>query len=353
MRIKFFITAISLAAFLTACASIYYEGPESDHFDGVRFFLPGNENPRDFGDFWEWQRNRDQGPWPEWVDNTDADAPPERVEGSKLRVSFIGHATVFIQTQGLNILTDPTWSERASPFGFAGPKRVNAPGVDFEDLPPIDAVIISHNHYDHMDLETLKRLAAHSNPRVIVPLGNAKTIRGYNRDIQVEEYDWDEAAIINDDVTIHHEPIQHWSARGVRDRDKALWTAHVIRTPGGDIYFAGDTGYGAQYFQGTAQKFGPPRLAILPIGAYLPEWFMAWPHMSPRDALRAHADLGATFSLAHHFNTFPLADDGYNVALDEFKKQREDAGVGEDIFRALAPGQVWWVPEVEVRTAER
>lgn len=353
MRFRPF-SIVGLLAVIAACATVYYAGPESDHFDGDRFFNPGKPNPRTFGDFLDWQRNRDQGPWPEWVDNEDEDKPPERVDGPRLRVSFIGHATVLLQTNGLNILTDPQWSERASPFGFAGPKRVNAPGVALEDLPPIDAVIISHNHYDHLDVETLSRLAKHSNPRVIVPLGNAKTIYRYDRDVQVEEHDWGEAALFGEGVSIHLEPMQHWSARGLGDRDKALWSAYVIRTPSGDIYFAGDTGYGeGDYFRATARRFGPPRLAILPIGAYLPEWFMNYPHMNPRDALNAHKDLGAAFSLAHHFNTFPLADDGYDVALTEFRTQRAQAGVDDEEFRALAPGQVWWVPGIKVETAGR
>ena len=339
---------------LAACATVYYDGPVSDHFDGREFFNPGKPMTRDMGDFWKWQRTREQGFWPEWVDNDAEDSPPERVDGTRLRVSFIGHATVLLQTAGVNILTDPTWSERASPFGFAGPKRVNAPGVAFEDLPPIDGVVISHNHYDHMDLETLSRLVDHSNPRVIVPLGNAKTIRRYDSDIRVEEYDWGEPVSLSGDVTIDLEPLQHWSMRGLSDYNKALWAAYVIQTPGGDIYFAGDTGYGnGDYFRATAEKFGGPRLAILPIGAYLPEWFMTYPHMNPRDALKSHDDLGAAYSLAHHFNTFPMADDGYNVALEEFKTQRAAAGVGEDIFRALNPGEVWWVPAVDVQQASR
>jgi L-ascorbate metabolism protein UlaG (beta-lactamase superfamily) len=334
------------AALLTACATVYYSGPESDHFDGVRFFLPGAPMERDFGDFLKWQRTRDKGAWPEWVENVFADTPPPRIANDDLRVSFVGHATVLIQTAGLNILTDPTWSERASPFGFAGPKRVNAPGIAFEDLPPIDAVVISHNHYDHLDLDTLSRLAAHSGPRVIVPLGNARTIVNHDTDIAVEEYDWGEYASLSDEVTVHLAPLQHWSARGLGDRNKALWAAFIIQAPGGSIYFAGDTGYGdGQLFRAAARDYGTPRLAILPIGAYLPEWFMAYPHMNPRDAIKAHSDLGAAYSLAHHFNTFPLADDGYDVALTEFIAQRAAAGVGEGMFRALAPGEVWVVPE--------
>ncbi len=351
-RLRIF--ALGLIGLLVACATVYYDGPESDHFDGVHFFNPGKPQPRSFGDFLSWQRNRDQGFWPDWVDNESEDTPPERVDGIRLRVSFIGHATVLLQTAGLNILTDPTWSERASPFGFMGPKRVNAPGVEFEKLPPIDAVIISHNHYDHLDLETLSRLSDYSDPRVIVPLGNARTIRRHDRDIRVEEYDWGDPVALSDAVTIDLEPMQHWSQRTLSDNNRALWAAYVIQTPGGDIYFAGDTGYGnGDYFRATAKKFGGPRLAILPIGAYLPEWFMNYPHMNPRDAIKAHGDLDAAFSLAHHFNTFPMADDGYNVALEEFKTQRTAADVDEGIFRALDPGKVWWVPQVEVKTAGR
>ena len=223
--------------------------------------------------------------------------------------------------------------------------------MDFDKLPLIDAMIISQNHYHHLDLEILSRLANQFSPRVIVPLGNAKTILRYKRDVRVEEYDWGGRLVISDVVSIILEPMQHWSMWGLSDYNRVLWAAYVIQTPGGDIYFAGDTGYGnGDYFRATANKFDAPRLAILPIGAYLPEWFMNYPHMNPRDALKAHGDLGTAFSLAHHFNTFPMADDGYNVALNEFKAQRTAANVDEDIFRALDPGAVWWVPEISVQT---
>src|SRR6516225_9249242 len=181
---------------MTARMSRYYNGPKSDHFDGERFFDPHGEPPRSRRDLLRWpvdRRRRDgKAKWPTWAPSRYADRPPARVEGAALRISYVGHASILIQTAGVNILLDPVWSKRVSPFRFVGPKRVNDPGIAFADLPPIDVVLVSHAHYDHLDVATLSQLAAAHRPRIVAPLGNDTIMRNHDASIAVEGYDWDQ-----------------------------------------------------------------------------------------------------------------------------------------------------------------
>ena len=209
--------------------------------------------------------------WPARAPSPYADRPPARVEGAGLRVSFVGHASWLIQTAGLNILLDPVWSQRASPFRFAGPKRVNDPGIAFEDLPPIDVVLVSHAHYDHLDVATLSRLAAAHRPRVIAPLGNDTIMRNHDPKIAAKAYDWHDRLEIGSRVSVTLVPTRHWSARSLSDRNMSLWASFVIAAPAGRIYFVGDSSYGdGHHFRDVRERHGPFRLAILPIGAYEP-----------------------------------------------------------------------------------
>jgi L-ascorbate metabolism protein UlaG (beta-lactamase superfamily) len=320
-----------------------YAGPVSDHFDGERFFDPDGVPPKPLGDLLRWQfgRGRQRQAWPEWAPSPHADTPPARVAGDKVRLSFVGHASWLIQTAGLNILIDPVWSARASPFGFAGPKRVNNPGIAFDALPPIDVALVSHGHYDHLDLATLSRLAVKFSPRTITPLGNDVTMRSADDAIKTEPFDWHDRVELGNGVAVTLVPTRHWSARGLFDRNKALWASFVLETPAGKIYIVCDSGYGeGAHFRRVGQRHGPLRLAILPIGAYEPRWFMQDQHMNPSDAIKALADCGAEQALAHHHGTFQLTDEaidapvaGLHAALDEAKIPRERFGV-------LKPGQV-------------
>lgn len=322
----------------------YYQGKPSDHFDGVRFFDPELNFKKSFFEVLKWHLTRKPCPWPDKVPNHPFDVPPARVMGSDLRVSCVGHVTFLIQTHGLNILTDPVWSERASPFSFLGPKRVIAPGIQFEDLPPIDMVWVSHNHYDHLDLVTLDLLWKKHKPRMIVPLGNDTIIKNHNSAIAVEAYDWGDQVIINDDLKLHIEPMQHWSARGLLDRNKALWAALNIETSSGNIYFIGDSGYGeGRYFKSAKEKFGTFRLALLPMGAYEPRWFMKYAHMNPEDMVRAHIDLGEPLTVPSHYDVFKLTDEPRGDALVNLDKAKKLLSVGQKI-KILEPGQFWLVP---------
>jgi L-ascorbate metabolism protein UlaG (beta-lactamase superfamily) len=326
----------------------YYQGPRSDHFNGRRFFNPGGINPPGFRALLKWQTS-DRGPkWPMPYPSPFAgNRPAERVSGSGLRVTMIGHASLLIQTQGLNILTDPVWSLRVSPFSFIGPKRHNPPGIAFAELPPIDLVLVTHNHYDHLDLATLKMLSARDQPRIITPLGNDIVIAKVAAAADITVVDWGGEVWLTDDVTIHAEPCHHWSARGSRDRRMALWAAFVIQTSAGNIYHIGDTGFhdGINYRR-VAAKHGGFRLANLPIGAYEPQWFMKPQHQNPAEAVAGMQLANAAHAVGHHWGTFKLTDEWVEAPPTALAEALDEAGISPDRFRALRPGETFDVPEM-------
>ena len=319
-----------------------YAGPPSDHFDGTYFFDPDGSPPKKFSELLRWQLNRQRAEWPERAPSGFSDAPPQQVEGVKVRFSYVGHASWLIQTAGLNILVDPVWSERASPFMFIGPKRVNDPGIDFGKLPPIDVVLVTHGHYDHLDVRTLSRLAAKFSPRVITPLGNDVTMKSNDPNIRAEAFDWHERVEIAKDVAVTLVPTRHWSARGLFDRNKVLWASFVLETPAGKLYLVGDSGYGdGRHFRRVRDAHGPLRMALLPIGAYEPRWFMRDQHMNPNDAVKALADCGAQQALAHHNGTFQLTDEAIDAPVKDLAIALDAANVPREKFVALKPGQVF------------
>ena len=283
---------------------IYYRGPPSGHFDGARFFNPGASrprpvNPQRFASRWSGERSG----WPERVPVRPA-VPPRRVFGDDMLVTWIGHATVLVQTQGLNILTDPIWSERASPFSFAGPRRVRAPGVRFEHLPRIDLVLVSHNHYDHMDLATLRRLWTRDRPLIVTSLGNDTIIAGGGA--RAVARDWGGRVGVRPGIEVIVERNHHWGSRWLTDRNRALWSAFTVRTPAGNIFFAGDTGWGGGAWAREAARHGPFRLAIIPVGAYEPRSVMAPSHVNPEEAWRVFEALDPVRALGVHWGTFQL-----------------------------------------------
>jgi L-ascorbate metabolism protein UlaG (beta-lactamase superfamily) len=328
----------------------YYSGPVSDHFDGSHFFNPGGVEPGGLRALLKWQfgggGNRSR--WPKAVVSPFLPAKPMvRVDGEDLRITMVGHASMLIQVAGLNILTDPVWSERASPFSFIGPKRVVPPGIRFEDLPPIDLVLVSHNHYDHLDVATLKRLQQDHAPRFVTPLGNETIIRRVIPDAKVITMDWGDRVAINEEVTIDAEPCHHWSARGMGDRRMALWAAFAISTPAGKIYHVGDTGFhdGINY-RAIREKHGGFRLAILPFGAYEPRWFMKGQHQNPDEAVLGMELCKATYVVGHHFGTFQLTDEAIDTPVAALSAALKVHGIAPERFRPLRAGEVFDVPVV-------
>lgn len=301
----------------------------SDHFDGKVF---RNLEPTVNHGLWSvfkmlWSGERKE--WPKWLDAPAGEKPPARVEGAgRLRYTFINHATMLIQVDGLNILTDPIFSERCSPVSFAGPRRVRAPGVELDKLPKIDIILVSHNHYDHMDLASLHRIFDRDRPKIFTGLKNEKLLRGEGF-ATAEEMDWWDARSVGD-VKIHFVPAQHFSSRTPFDRNETLWGGFLLQSSFGNIYFAGDTGYGS-FFKEIAQRFGPMNLSLIPIGAYAPRWFMGPIHLNPDEAVKAHLDLQSKLSVGIHFGTFQLSDESIDdPRLDLEKSMRE---------RLVPPGQ--------------
>ena len=306
------------------------------HFDGKRFYNPDAPQAPGLVDALRWKLTSRPEPSPSFIADVEPSTPPRRVEGSELRATLVNHSTVLLQQRSFNILTDPIWSERASPFSWTGPRRRRKPGVSWEDLPSIDAVLISHNHYDHLDLEALRRLAARGESTFVVPARGAQLLRSENIG-PVHELDWGESLSL-EDLTIHCAPALHFSSRGISDRNMALWCGYVIECQERLVYFAGDTGFGPHFTQ-IRERFGAPHLALLPIGAYEPRWFMSPIHMAPDEAVRAHRILAAQTSIAIHHGTFQLADEG----IDTPKKLLSECAPG-DSFLILNNGQFADIP---------
>ena len=265
------------------------------HFGGKHFYNPEGQQAPGLRDVFRWKLTSRPEPSPGFISDVAQSIPPRRVEGGGLRVTLVNHSTVLLQQPGSNILTDPIWSERASPLSWIGPRRRRKPGVAWAHLPQIDAVLISHNHYDHLDLPTLRRLADRGDSTFIVPAGAGPLLRSQNVG-PTHELDWRESFSLPG-VTVHCVPALHFSSRGSFDRNMTLWCGYVIESQEGRVYFAGDTAFGGHFGQ-IRERFGAPRLALLPIGAYEPRWFMSPMHMSPDEAVRAHGILAAGTSIA-------------------------------------------------------
>ncbi len=332
---------------------VYYRGPVSDHFDGQRFFNPGGDDdtasPAPSGSktsragfIFRYLTGRDGRPdWPDHVDVAQAH-PPARVEGERMLVTWVGHASVLVQTQGLNILTDPVWSDKAGPLGL-GPTRVAAPGIAFDDLPKIDLVLVSHDHYDHLDLATLKRLWARDQPLIISSLGNDSVIAQSGAKAVVR--DWGGSVEVKPGVEVVVTRGHHWTSRWFSDRNRALWSGFVVRLPGGNLYFAGDTGFGDGKWPAEAAAYGPIRLALIPIGAFrFTEGQMAsGSHVGPLDAMRIFERLRAAHAIGIHWGTFRLSYEGYMTPPHMLKAVSQCAGTG-DAFTTIPIGESVEIP---------
>jgi L-ascorbate metabolism protein UlaG (beta-lactamase superfamily) len=309
----------------------------SDHFDGRRFFNPWGSSAKGLLDVLRWKLTSRAEPWPARIVDASAPPPPELGPG-RCSATFLGHASLLWRLPGLTVLTDPIFSRRASPFSWIGPARVRPAAFGLKGLPPLDAVLVSHNHYDHMDLPTLRALAARGASTVVAPLGNGRALRGAGFERIIELDWWESAELAGGRVTLT--PAQHWSSRSPFDRNRALWGGFRMEAGGRSAFFPGDTGYGP-HFKAIQERLGPVDLAALPIGAYEPRWFMASMHMDPFDAVQAHRDLGARASAAMHWGTFRLTDEGIEAPLRRLESARTAAGLAPEAFRVLAHGESW------------
>jgi L-ascorbate metabolism protein UlaG (beta-lactamase superfamily) len=314
-----------------------YKGPVTPHFDGKKFINPGSVRAKGFPDVLRWMMGRKRGLWT-LPSSPAIGARPSAVVENGIHITFVNHSTFLLQVDGVNILTDPVWSERTSPFTFIGPKRMRPPGIHFSDLPRIDLVLLSHNHYDHLDAPTVIKLNETFHPRFIEPLGVGKFLEELGIASKTD-LDWGTSTTFNNDIAIEAVPAQHFSGRGMFDRDATLWCGYVIKTRHGNIYFAGDSGYNTTTFKEIGRQFSP-RVSIIPIGAYKPEWFMSPIHCSPAQAVQIHLDVASKLSIASHFGTFALADDGLDDPLDDLKAALAERGVPENEFIPLKEGSM-------------
>ena len=326
---------------------VYYSGPVSDHYRDGHFFNPDGEQ----GDGGTRRfpvrtavrvfLGKDRAPWPASVPVVPS-TPPARVAGDAMRVTWIGHATVLVQTQGLNILTDPVWSERASPVSFLGPKRVREPGVRFAGLPKIDIVLVSHNHYDHLDLDTLARLWTRDRPLIVTGLGNDTLMR--DRGITAVARDWGQRVPVRPGIDVILERVHHWTSRWMVDRDRALWTGFTVTLPGGNLFFAGDTGPGNRSWPKQAAKDGPYRFALIPIGSFQPREIMGGNHIGPIEAVDVFQALGARQALGIHWGTFELSSEAIDAPPRLLAATLAARHIAPDRFRTTEAGEAWMVP---------
>lgn len=320
-----------------------YTGTVSDHFDGEVFYNPDVTANKGFLDFIQWQFSRDRGEWDEYTETEPGQIIEERIGNGDMLVTFVNHSTFLIQVDDLNILTDPVWADIIGPFDTMGLHRMRDPGILMEDIPEIDIILVSHNHYDHMDITTLKHFADLYNPRIYTPLGN-KVFLEANGIFNVVEMDWWDESQYNQEVTIACVPAQHFSRRGINDHNKTLWAGFVMLLPSGKLFFAGDTGF-SEHFQQIYESYGNMRLSLLPIGAYKPEWFMHTMHISPDEAFEVHKILNSLTSIGMHFGTFPLGDDGQYEAVNRIAElvENTDEGINNQ-FWTLDFGENRYIP---------
>ncbi|TPG12138.1 MBL fold metallo-hydrolase [Sphingomonas oligophenolica] len=327
---------------------IYYRGPVSDHFDGAHFFNPGGDQNTfrmpgggsRAGFIWRYLTGNDGRPtWPERVPVTPS-KPAPRVEGDRMVATWVGHATVLIQTHGLNILTDPVWSEKAGPFDLIGPRRVTAPGIRFDDLPPIDLVLVSHNHYDHLDKTTLAKLWKRDRPRIVTSLGNDSVIAQVGA--RATALDWGQRLAIRPGIDVVVTRNHHWGSRWGTDRNRALWSSFVVTFPtGGNLFFAGDTGLGDGQWPAEAAALGPIRLALIPIGAFrfAPGQMDSGSHIGPMNAVRVFARLDAAKAIPIHWGTFRLSYEAYDTPPKMLDTLMRCTGGDPASFTAATIGQ--------------
>lgn len=346
---------------------VYYRGPVSSHFDGQRFFNPDGDGvfgsgrpPVSF--LVRYLAGRDRAAWPDHVATTPGYPATEglacpltpvrameswarcvaKVDPRRMFVTWIGHSTVLVQAGGLNILTDPIWARRSGPLGISGPVRVRDPGIRFDDLPKIDLVLVSHDHWDHMDTTTLKRLWDRDKPLIVTSLGNDAVMR--RAGVGSVARDWGGVVHVRAGIDVIVERVHHWGTRWASDRNRALWSGFTVTLPGGNLFFAGDTGAGDMLWPGEAARHGPFRFAILPIGAFEPPALMQANHIGPVEAVEVFRRLGAAYALGVHWGTFRLSGEGIDAPPRQLAATLAADRIAPDRFRTLEVGIDWEIP---------
>ena len=293
-------------------------------------------NEKTFGQFMSWVFDGKKSP--EKVTIETSDEWQHLSSDQSNYAVWIGHATYLIHNGDINILTDPIFSERASPIGFTGPKRMIPPAMNLEDLPKIDAVVVSHNHYDHFDIWSLKKLHK-LNPETIfmVPIGDKKRLIKAGLTHVFEMGWWDTKQISK--TNFHFTPVQHWSKRGFFDRNKSLWGGWFMKTGDLSLYHAGDTGYSSD-FKTTYERLGAPDYSFIPIGAYDPRWFMKDSHVNPEEAVKIALDLKTPHSFGMHWGTFILTDEPVAEPPIRLQQALKEQNLASDFFRSPKPGEI-------------
>jgi L-ascorbate metabolism protein UlaG (beta-lactamase superfamily) len=327
---------------------IYYGGPVSGHFDGRHFFNPDGEQGTGglqksglLGVALRLRRLEDKAPWPKHVATPRGHAAT-LTDPKRMVVTWIGHSTVLVQAGGINILTDPIYAQHAGPWGRFGPSRVRDPGIAFADLPHIDLVLVSHDHWDHMDLPTLRRLWDRDHPLIVTSLGNDTILKSAG--VPSVARDWGQKVTVRPGIKVTIERVHHWGSRWMKDRDRALWSGFAVTLPGGNLFFAGDTGAGDGSWPVEDAKDGPYRLALIPIGAFQPRDVMSGNHVGPVEAVDAFQKLGAANALAVHWGTFKLSSEGINDPPNLLRATLAQRGIAPGRFRAMEVGVNWDVP---------
>ncbi|MFK7995179.1 MAG: MBL fold metallo-hydrolase [Granulosicoccus sp.] len=314
------------------------------NFDGKRFSYPDNAEQGSRWDVLRWAVTRKPAKWPRNLTNPAPSPVLDKVSDGALRLTFINHATVLVQCDGLNIITDPVFSKRVSPVRFAGPKRYRPAGLTLDTLPRIDAILISHTHYDHLDLRSIKRLCERDSPTILAPLKNNSIIDPV-ADKPCIELSWWDSHTLDNETKVTLVPARHWTSRRPGDENMCLWGGFVISFKSGAVYFAGDTGYGdGEHFRQAQTHLGPFRCALIPIGAYEPRWFMQPQHMNPAEAVKAFKDLKAQHALGIHHGTFQLTDEDHDAPVTDLKHALNEHNVDANSFITLDNGAAWDVP---------
>lgn len=303
MNYKVYLHSVFILLFFANCTST--RSYDVDYYKDGEFINKENHQKKSFFGYLLMRMRTKPELWPESVALKNSNVIPEKTS-DEFKVYYINHATFLIQYKKINILTDPVFAERVSPVSWAGPKRVIKPGVRFKDLPPIDIVIISHDHYDHLETESLKKLYERDKPTILLGLGAGQVLdKGTYKELK-----WGESyEHPGKNLLITFTPAQHFSGRGLFNRNGTLWGAYLLDFKDTKIYFAGDTGY-ASHFKNLFNEFGAVDLSLLPVGAYAPRSFMAYQHMDPKEAIQAHLDLRSNASLGMHWGTFQLTNEG-------------------------------------------